>query len=134
MNEQLAEKMAGLRAELTALRAAHEAAKPVAYMAKHTDGSVSFAATFAGIYRDTALAIEPLFAAPVAAAEWMPIESAPKDGRAILVNAGGFSYSVEWSEEVDWWCVDDNKLGPFRLRGCAPTHWMPLPPAPEMKP
>lgn len=45
--------------------AAHEAAKPVAYMAKHTDGSVSFAATFAGIYRDTALAIEPLYAAPV---------------------------------------------------------------------
>jgi hypothetical protein len=54
--------------------AAHEAAKPVAYMAKHTDGSVSFAATFAGIYRDTALAIEPLFAAPVAAASPLSLE------------------------------------------------------------
>ena len=63
-------------------------------------------------------------------AGWQPIETAPKDGQAILVTDGMDCYCVEWDEEFDWWTVDDNKLGPFRLRGSAPTHWMPLPAAP----
>ena len=63
-------------------------------------------------------------------AEWRHIETAPKDGQAILVTDGMDCYCVEWDEEFDWWTVDDNKLGPFRLRGSAPTHWMPLPAAP----
>lgn len=63
-------------------------------------------------------------------ARWQPIETAPKDGQAILVTDGMDCYCVEWDEEFDWWTVDDNKLGPFRLRGSAPTHWMPLPAAP----
>ena len=63
-------------------------------------------------------------------AGWQPIETAPKDGQAILVTDGMYCYCVEWDEEFDWWTVDDNKLGPFRLRGSAPTHWMPLPPVP----
>ena len=61
---------------------------------------------------------------------WQPIESAPKDGQAILVTDGRDCYCVEWNEEFDWWTVDDNKLGPFRLRGSAPTHWVPTPAAP----
>ena len=61
---------------------------------------------------------------------WKPIETAPKDGQAILVTDGMHCYCVEWDEEFDWWTVDDNKLGPFRLRGSAPTHWMKLPEAP----
>ena len=70
-------------------------------------------------------------APPTAQAEgWRPIETAPKDGQAILVTDGWCCYCVEWDEEFDWWTVDDNKLGPFRLRGSAPTHWMPLPAAP----
>ena len=63
-------------------------------------------------------------------AGWQSIETAPKDGQAILVTDGMDCYCVEWDEEFDWWTVDDNKLGPFRLRGSAPTHWMPLPPVP----
>ena len=63
-------------------------------------------------------------------AGWRHIETAPKDGQAILVTDGRGRYCVEWDEEFDWWTVDDNKLGPFRLRGSAPTHWMPLPPPP----
>jgi len=62
--------------------------------------------------------------------KWMDIETAPKDGQAILVTDGRGCYCVEWSEEFDWWTVDDNKLGPFRLRGSSPTHWIPLPAAP----
>ena len=61
---------------------------------------------------------------------WQTIESAPKDGQAILVTDGRDCYCVEWNEEFDWWTVDDNKLGPFRLRGSAPTHWVPTPAAP----
>ena len=63
-------------------------------------------------------------------AGWQSIETAPKDGQAILVTDGMDCYCVEWDEEFDWWTVDDNKLGPFRLRGSAPTHWMPTPAAP----
>ena len=70
-----------------------------------------------------ALAVVPM-------TEWRPIETAPKDGQAILVTDGRGCYCVEWSEEFDWWTVDDNKLGPFRLRGSAPTHWAPLPAVP----
>lgn len=78
---------------------------------------------------DAVLAL--LAAPPAAQAEgWKPIETAPKDGQAILVTDGMDCYCVEWDEEFDWWTVDDNKLGPFRLRGSAPTHWMPLPPVP----
>lgn len=66
--------------------------------------------------------------------KWMGIETAPKDGAAILVFAGGFCYSVEWCEEFDWWTVDDNKNGPYRLRGLAPTHWMSLPSSPSAAP
>ena len=62
-------------------------------------------------------------------ARWQQIETAPKDGQDILVTDGMDCYCVEWDEEFDWWTVDDNKLGPFRLRGSAPTHWMPTPAA-----
>ena len=73
---------------------------------------------------------QPPADAAVAMEQWQPIETAPKDGQAILVTDGRDCYCVEWDEEFDWWTVDDNKLGPFRLRGSAPTHWMPLPAAP----
>ena len=66
-------------------------------------------------------------------AMWRHIETAPKDGQAILVTDGMDCYCVEWDEEFDWWTVDDNKLGPFRLRGSAPTHWMKLPEPPNGK-
>jgi hypothetical protein len=74
--------------------------------------------------------------------EWKPIESAPKDGTRILVFFGAMGvHAVAWTEPsyADWeiWCVDDNKHGPYALRGYndtgprAPTHWMPLPAPPK---
>ena len=69
--------------------------------------------------------------AALAAPQWQPIETAPRDGSAILVAVGRFIYCVEWNEEFEWWAVDDNKLGPFRLRGQAPTHWHELPQHPK---
>jgi hypothetical protein len=69
---------------------------------------------------------------------WQPIETAPRDGTPILVSFGSMGvHQVSWTEPSahDWkiWCVDDNKHGPFALRGysddgpTAPTKWMPLP-------
>lgn len=77
--------------------------------------------------------------------QWMPIESAPKN-ELVIVFASNQQFvawlqddeSDPWYEEdvgaSDFngcWCVTDNKLGPFALRGSRPTHWMPLPPNPE---
>lgn len=76
---------------------------------------------------------------------WMPISSAPKND-PILVFAGGQKFVAwlqddatdPWHEEGDpesdlngHWCVTDNKLGPFALRGSRPTHWKPTGPNPE---
>lgn len=78
--------------------------------------------------------------------EWQPIETAPKDGRDILVSFGSMGiWLVFWADPFGddaptLWCVDDNKHGPYPLRGysfegeCAPTHWMPLPEPPVRKP
>ena len=76
---------------------------------------------------------------------WMPISEAPKND-PVLVFAGGQQFvswlqddaTDPWHEEGDaesglngLWCVTDNKLGPFALRGSRPTHWQPLPGNPE---
>jgi hypothetical protein len=65
---------------------------------------------------------------------WQPIATAPKDGTDILVMTGETMHVVRWENvhgDFDYWVVDDNKHGPFTLRGKEPTHWMPLPePAP----
>jgi hypothetical protein len=56
--------------------------------------------------------------------DWQPIETAPQDGRDILV-----CYSWGTIEMLSWegeglWC-----------HSCRPpTHWMPLPAPPEVKP
>ena len=66
--------------------------------------------------------------------EWQPIETAPKDGTDILVMTGETMHVVRWINihgDFDYWAVDDNKHGPFTLRGKAPTHWMPLPEPPK---
>lgn len=73
-------------------------------------------------------------AAPVAVAEWMPIETAPKDGTTVLTfrllngepqicDARYFALGDAWGQR-SWRYPSET----------GPTHWMPLPPAPEMKP
>ena len=59
--------------------------------------------------------------------EWMPIESAPKDGTEIIVLSGAKGVSLGWffkaSSRTQCWldqkgrCID-------------PNFWMPLPPPP----
>ena len=78
---------------------------------------------------------------------WQPIETAPKDGTPILVFFNKPSLQVQqvfwgraaWDDrpatpEDGIWCVDDNKHGPYALRGYSDgddTHWMPLPAPPQ---
>ena len=66
--------------------------------------------------------------------EWRDIETAPKDGTVVLLAGCRKPVAAAWLEdEIDYWHVDDNKLGPFALRGPGPTHWMPLPKPPAAR-
>lgn len=68
---------------------------------------------------------------------WLPIESAPKDGTVILVYSGHSEdargngtgvYIASWSDDPlggDFYELID---APWPLE---PTHWQPLPDAPE---
>lgn len=76
----------------------------------------------------------------VEALEPRPIDTAPKDGTPILVffDRPGLGWMrVTWDDphgDGDYaiWCVDDNKHGPYPLRGYSEGDdlaWMPLPAA-----
>jgi len=70
--------------------------------------------------------------------EWMPIETAPKDGTRLLLGWAGESpvigfwgrknsrYGVNYG---DAWGIGYSWNEQFAE---PPTHWMPLPPAPEV--
>ncbi|MGU7839430.1 hypothetical protein ACV22V_08190 [Burkholderia sp. AW33-5] len=80
---------------------------------------------------------------------WQPIETAPKDGRTLLLgypNACGKWRTVRgqwmsqnyidecWEDPDDvepgWFETPDNAEDPPNCWGIDPTHWMPLPAAP----
>jgi len=81
--------------------------------------------------------------------EWRDIgtQEPPKDGGDILIYCQPITGRLQGVFQVSWcnpwdepttpengaWCVDDNKHGPYPLRGWCDgdiTHWMPLPAAP----
>ena len=74
--------------------------------------------------------------------KWQPIDTVPKDGRDILIHFKSVGIrQVSWCDEYGdpsgeyaLWRVDDNKHGPYPLRGYCDgdeTGWMPLPEPPE---
>ena len=63
-----------------------------------------------------------LTSASVPASGWLPIETAPKDGRAILVSVFPSVLYVSWWQSGGW-----TFFGSYRV---APQHWMPLPAPP----
>lgn len=78
-------------------------------------------------------------AAAKAAPQWQPIETAPKDGRSILLySPSGAMVKASW-EDVDFdefrgvslydWVASGCVFAEWEMRS-QPTHWMPLPPAP----
>ena len=60
---------------------------------------------------------------------WQPIESAPTDGRSVLVfcpRASDHGYErirLTWRKDEKWQGANNTSW--------PPTHWMPLPPAPQ---
>jgi len=65
----------------------------------------------------------------VSHAEWQPIETAPKDGVTILVWDGEAFDLCLWSDSegfINATAWDDDEYASL-----APTHWMPLPEAPQ---
>jgi hypothetical protein len=80
------------------------------------------------------------FTSPPAPSGWQPIESAPRDGRAVLLWAPEWrDYPAigTWHEKVGAWDSDAGTMedgpsfSPDALGG--PSHWMPLPPAPTQE-
>lgn len=69
--------------------------------------------------------------------EWQPIETAPKDGRSVLLwMPGGDGTDDERRCDIGCWGVPDWSHYEMWLMNMgdgwfAPTHWMPLPPPPE---
>lgn len=61
---------------------------------------------------------------------WQPIETAPKDGTDIIVNMPQVESGCTFIYWKDGWRLtyDGKFLGPHVIK---PTHWMPLPDAPE---
>ena len=73
--------------------------------------------------------------------EWQPIETAPKDGTAILVfppSLSGVQASIaKWDKDEyarrpkPYWKRLDAHGRAFISREKPPTHWMPTPPPPS---
>ena len=78
-------------------------------------------------------------APPTAQAEgWRPIETAPKDGTAILLGSRGGSWIGKWLPVYVSGYQPENPWSSLMLnhdhmgeKWCKPTHWMPLPEAPN---
>jgi hypothetical protein len=67
--------------------------------------------------------------------EWLPIESAPKDGTRVLIfTPDALDIENTFSATFDdgeWWESRALQDGTSRSNvDCDPTHWMPLPPPP----
>lgn len=65
--------------------------------------------------------------------EWQPIRTAPMDGTAVLLWPGVMTWTEEMGPSVGWFArgLVGWVCGSAWLK---PTHWMPLPPAPEATP
>lgn len=60
---------------------------------------------------------------------WQPIETAPKDGREIIVFGGRYEAPAVTQADGDWW-----RSSTARGLCGLPTHWRPLPPPPAHLP
>jgi hypothetical protein len=73
------------------------------------------------------------------ASGWLPIETAPRDGTDVDL---WIKFEDIQMRLIDcWWCPDaqswyhpDMCGEPSKLDDCTPTHWMPIPKAPEVQP
>lgn len=72
--------------------------------------------------------------------EWKTIDTAPKDGTAILLCCAGCTPSTgAFDNRLGWvdFNLDDHEAREIwvdSMTTWSPTHWMPLPPPPEVTP
>lgn len=65
------------------------------------------------------------------AVEWRPIETAPKDGTAILAWNEDYISIALWNKACKQWAdLTDQGIGDECAYTDNPTHWMPLPAPP----
>ena len=62
---------------------------------------------------------------------WMPIDTAPKDGSAVLVWDGYNQTTAIWCAEFTGWELAVPSDGYIDSNCISPTHWMPLPEPPK---
>lgn len=81
-------------------------------------------------------ALKSAYRAALATAQtWQPIETAPKDGKILLL-MGDTIHIGYWSDEKyaarpkPYWATVASWFGVTWMRNNQPTHWMPLPAAP----
>lgn len=70
--------------------------------------------------------------------DWQPIETAPKDGKMVLIGReDGLIHVSRWVD-AEWRIgatinLNGVEIARMQIRA-EPTHWMPLPPPPEHTP
>lgn len=113
--------------------------KRVAELEAHRDCSISFRGfRLSGSAESTAevrrlLRVEERLAELEAAQEWMPIESAPRDGTPLLLTsaAHGMLILVGWYDsELEAWSLWPGEKAYGARIGA--THWLPLPSPPKV--
>jgi hypothetical protein len=69
---------------------------------------------------------------------WQPIETAPKDGRIILVNDTVLEecapfVAARWMSIPEWsgWVYDDDVMTDHNPMGPQPSHWFDVPEPPK---
>jgi hypothetical protein len=76
--------------------------------------------------------------AAAVAAEWRPIESAPRDGAVLFLTSTSplwkYPFPAKWDAKQDWWVFADEPLNDIWAVSDLVTHWMPLPAPPEPQP
>ena len=65
--------------------------------------------------------------------EWKPIETAPKDGTKVLLWADGQVEIGDWLPDAHPWNDTSWWIEGGQITARNPTHWMPLPEAPNVK-
>ena len=66
---------------------------------------------------------------------WLPIETAPKDGTCVLLWVRGYCEVGQWDNDKyakrpkPFWNAD-GPWGRIGMRAIPPTHWMPIPDPP----
>lgn len=63
-------------------------------------------------------------------ADWLPIETAPKDGTWVLLYHK-YARISDWYFDGVTWTNDHIEWRPDDHRSTNPTHWQPLPAPPE---